>query len=285
MEFHSQDRHRSRVPTPSSLWNWGTLPIFIAFLCVVSRPIEETGSLVVAVRSAGGRARIAVDAPNWLRRMAPSVLLIPFGYVDSVHFENRVPSSILDSLRKHARLFHVGIRETELSTSDFENLCQLTSLKSLHLSRTTVREDGLSHLKELTRLEALSLREVSVTDGTLPRLAPLQNLDWLCLSGSPVSDTDLAHLANQIKCLDLSGTGITDEGLPHLKSQTRLHVLNLGDTAVSDSGLASLQHLKSLSSLNLGDSLVTPDGVAWLKEKLPNCSIRVSQRREQGHSE
>ena len=120
---------------------------------------------------------------------------------------------------------------------------------------------------------------------------------WKCPTAG---NADLAHLADLrgLKSLVLMGTRVSDDGLKHLARLDSLEELNLGNTRVTDDGLAQLTHLKNLTRLDLPKQIgdggllhlvgltnlqrlviargngVTDDGVQFLKEALPDVSIK-----------
>ncbi|HUT92716.1 MAG TPA: hypothetical protein VMY37_24700 [Thermoguttaceae bacterium] len=77
---------------------------------------------------------------------------------------------------------------------DLEPLEELTGLRILNLSNTSVTDAGLVHLKNLKRLEFLWLSNTRITDAGLVRLHNLKKLDSISLNGTPVTPLGIAEL-------------------------------------------------------------------------------------------
>ncbi len=154
-------------------------------------------------------------------------------------------------------------RATDL---DLVRVGNLTSLRSLQLSRSQVTDAGLEYLQGLTSLKRLTLRVTDVTDAGLAHLQGLTGLEELRLGSTGCSDAGLAHLSAlpRLRILGLGNTQVTTAGLARLKASNRLEELVLGGTGVTDDDLAHLKVMTSLRSLRLGGADLTDDGLAHL---------------------
>ena len=82
----------------------------------------------------------------------------------------------------------------KVTDASLAHLSGLTSLESLHLSRTQITDAGLAHLTGLTALEHLDLSYNEVADAGLVHLAGLTALEYLNLSRTQVTDVGVAEL-------------------------------------------------------------------------------------------
>ncbi len=141
-----------------------------------------------------------------------------------------------------------------------------------------ITDAGIEHVRQLTSLKELNLSRTSITDVALGNLYPLKDLTALDLAWCiQVSDEGLARLQGlrTLRSLDLSWCEqITDEGLAHLRTLSNLTALNLwGCKQISNEGLKYLHAIPSLAILDLSHCpQVTNRGVRDL-HKLPNLTI------------
>jgi len=161
------------------------------------------------------------------------------------------------------------------NTIHLEHIEDLTSLESLWLGGTFVKDAEMVHLKGLANLEELWLYYTDITDAGLVHLKDLTNLTCLRLSGTDIGNEGLRHLKGltSLTCPELGNTDITDKGLAHLKDMEDLKELELSYTKVSDVGLVHLHGLTRLRTLEVNDTCVTDDGLKELRKALPNCEI------------
>jgi serine/threonine protein kinase/formylglycine-generating enzyme required for sulfatase activity len=187
----------------------------------------------------------------------------------------------LAHLEPLTQLKFLSLYETRITDAGIEHLRGLVRLESLWIQQTDVGDAGLAHLRDLAQLRSLLIWGTHVTDAGLVHLEPLQRLEGLMLSGRDIGDAGLAHLKSlkQLKSLWLTETNVTDAGLAQLSGLPQLRDLNLRGSRITDACVAQLQALKSLKSLGLEGTKVTRDGAEQLKKSLPNCQIRISQKK------
>ncbi|XP_029003667.1 uncharacterized protein si:ch73-173p19.1 isoform X2 [Betta splendens] len=170
----------------------------------------------------------------------------------------------------------LSIKQTKVE--DLSALAQLSSLQTLNLDGTVVREESLKHLATLPALSSLSLAGIPIADGNhaLQSISGLK-LTHLTLPGRhSVNDSGLSFLSALSLLLELDLTDytqVTDQGVQHLATMTRLKKLSLSNTQVTDAGLPSLRGLQELQDLCLDRTAVTSRGVAALITCLPHLQV------------
>ncbi len=125
-------------------------------------------------------------------------------------------------------------------------------------------------------LEAVDLSDSGVVDADLECLKTL-SCRRLVLDRAHVCGPGLAHLRDMprlselgLRCPTLSFLGVRYVGeLKHLKR------LSLAGSGATDESLKHLYGLTGLSELDLTGTGVTASGVAALREKLPQCTVRL----------
>jgi Leucine rich repeat len=224
--------------------------------------------LVERVRSVGGKVahswewangQILADrsAPLWTELMA------------------RIPSG-----REFCtRVVFVNLSGSENAGEAMSALGQLSDLRSLDLSLTSVSGDDFRYLQSLTELEELNLSMTPVADSEVEHLENLNSLLNLNLAGTTLTDVGLSYLSDlsNLERLDLSQTGITDPGLKALAKLTQLDSLTLDGTDITDAGLAHLSGLTSLRRLSIKYTRTTEDGIARLKKQLRGLKVINSE--------
>ncbi|XP_061877404.1 uncharacterized protein LOC133630110 [Entelurus aequoreus] len=187
---------------------------------------------------------------------------------------SEVTLAMLPSCTPQLRL--LSIKQTKVE--DVSALAQLTSLQTLNLDGTGVKESSLSQLSAHPNLTSLSLAGVSVVDGNqaLQIISGLR-LTQLTLPGRhTITDDGLTFLSRLrlLTELDLTDyTQVTDQGVQQLCTMTRLKTLSLSNTQVTDAGLPSLCPLLELQELWLDRTAVTSRGVAALITRLPHLQV------------
>jgi len=136
--------------------------------------------------------------------------------------------------------------------SQLQTMCALSSIQTLNLRGTTVKDAHLESIARLTDLQVLNLSLAKqISDKGIAFLAPLQNL----------------------RELDLSFTSLSDAGASHLGSLTNLSYLDISLTSVSDASVPSLSKLRNLKVLRVRDSGISRMGRKQLEQALPGCRI------------
>jgi hypothetical protein len=147
------------------------------------------------------------------------------------------------------------------------------NLTNIHLTFTSVSDDGVRHLATMERLRVVSMacrptgNQPRLTDAGVAHLARVTQLQQLQLKYSVISDDGLARLTAACPSLTVLALdqckGITDAGVDHLKSLPELNQLNL--TGASLAAAAAAQSLGSLSQLTSLTLVQTEIGDETLK--------------------
>jgi Leucine Rich repeat len=162
---------------------------------------------------------------------------------------------------------------------------------ALHLTDTSVTDDGLRHLKRFGNLRYLNLASVAPAWVKRKRLTPitdagmahldLPNLVTLNLDGLPITDAGLKSLPNlpALNSLQLTGTNVQNPGLSRLVAFRKLASLHLNGSAVTDEGLSHLAGASSLVVLSLDGIPLTAAGLKPVinLKRLTYLSIRGCQ--------
>lgn len=124
---------------------------------------------------------------------------------------------------------------------------------------------------KISSLATLELNYSSVKDSHLIRLLNLNKLQELKLGSCPVGDAALAHLADNnvtpnLRVLDLSDTDVTDQSMPKIAKFTKLERLSLFCCSITNRGLRHIGTLLELQALDLDSRDVTDDGLVYLKD-------------------
>ena len=116
---------------------------------------------------------------------------------------DRITGSCLEPLRGSKSLEELEFYGSPISAAGFENIGDITNLKSLYLKQLDVSDSDLSQLRNLTALTKLTLdnNQSRITDAGIAHLSGMSALEWL----------------------DLTGCQITGRALHSLKSMTRLN--------------------------------------------------------------
>ncbi len=163
-----------------------------------------------------------------------------------------------------------SIRDEQL-----DKLAKLPKLTTLALKSTAISEHGLKHLKQFKTLQRLHLPS-TISDPAVAVLTDvLPQVEELDLSFSKITDNATADLAKlpKLTTLYLNDTEITDAALAPLAQSKSINVLFLNGTKVTDNGIAALSDLTTLEHLELRDTRVTEMGAQRLKSKLKDCAV------------
>lgn len=192
---------------------------------------------------------LAEDGPK--EHAAAADLVARLDRIEDLSEEGGLADPVLAAAANLARLRHLDISGTQISTQGLEDLGRLIRLKRLCMDFARFPPDSAAPLSKLTRLEYLGLWHTPITDDACRHLATLVGLRELTLRETAIGDAALEHLRglHDLSRLDLQKTRVTDAGLEHL------------------AGLAGLREL------DLTSTQVTPAGVKKLREALPDCSI------------
>ncbi len=189
-------------------------------------------------------------------------------------YQNPVTSAGLEHLRSLQDL-----RCLELSDTDVADLSPLTALPHLEVLdlswNSALTDDGAASLSQMTSLRELHLSGTSITDRSLAYLERLSQLESLFLYHLPgITPVGLLKLAQLPKLQQLRLDVDDDSALESLRDLTHLQQLDLGG-GFTDFGLVSLESLKGLKHLGLEGSAISLTGAERLAGSLPQATVRV----------
>jgi Leucine-rich repeat (LRR) protein len=186
-----------------------------------------------------------------------------------------VTDAALAGLSKLKRVTHLMIQNGTVTGRGLAAVAGFDRLEVLQLSGNPVDDAAVQTLGQLTALKELELTRTTIA---APKLAAglkgLRGLRELNLSFSELTDADVPSLAglSQLRRLSLSGTKLTDAAAPPLAAMPELRMLDLAATEVTDAGAKALGAAKSLTHLDLSHSKVTDAGVSAVA-KLPGLKV------------
>jgi len=206
--------------------------------------------------------------------------------------------AFLATMMKLSALNELRLDFLTLSTQDFINLNESTSLETLWLTGSSVDDQMLPLLQGVKTLTSLTLKSTKISNASMKALASLPKLKNLHLPAS-IGDSGVEALAqsNSIEDLDISytvisaaalkalmvlktlstlyvnDTNLADDCVSHIKEISGLKVLFLNGTQVTDKCLDQLAEATQLEHLELRDTKVTEIGIARLRGKMKDCAI------------
>jgi hypothetical protein len=115
-----------------------------------------------------------------------------------------------------------------------EAIGQIKTLRQLHLTGTTVSNEGIARLTALADLQLLMLNETKVTAKALHLLPNWPNLEFLNLDALPVDDQDLQllHGNKKLRQVDLRRTLVTELGAERLAQHLPNCTINLSNFTI-----------------------------------------------------
>jgi uncharacterized protein YjbI with pentapeptide repeats len=219
----------------------------------------------------------------------------------------------LSAIRGLSQLEKVLLESQSISSAGLIHLKNATGLKTLHLTKTQVDDEGLRQLARHRRLEDLAIaHEENYILVMWPRIAPIKfddadgervklrarvpsimaHSDWKLLGAeSPnvaswgvktavpqrITDAGLVHLKGlrELGSLKLCGAPITGTGFEPLQKLDKLIEVNLIDCPISDDGLRHIAELRNLRTLYLSGDCLSDHGLEHLErpKKLRHLSI------------
>mgnify|MGYP002630454417 CR=1 FL=1 len=181
---------------------------------------------------------------------------------------------------------------------------QSLPIKHLQLSRTRISDASLGFIQKIGSLESLEVAFCSVTGagfkgygstdikrlvvGETPfgiegfvNIKGMKSLEELNVYKVGLVEHKSANVFRtfpKLKFLNAGGNSITNAGMGvFFKGHRTLEELHLMyNSGISDQGLAALIGVNTLKVLDVGNTGCTPNGAMALKQKLPECTIRVN---------
>lgn len=251
-------------------------------------------------------ALLLTAAPAYGQHIPPEVIaagIQELGGLVSMHIENASgPGPSRTTNRVKSVNLSGNLTGNRISDGDLQLVGTLTSATHLHLNWTPTTDIGVNHLRRLSNLKYLSLQDTQITDAGLMALANMHKMESLFLNETQISSAGLKHLPRmtnlrdlyvsetnvrgleplaqfpRLEKLSLAGTHVGDNDLQHLANLPNLEWLFLDDTYITNEGLVHLVRFKKLTILTIRKTWVTTEGADVLRQVLPNCRIKHSQR-------
>ena len=181
---------------------------------------------------------------------------------------------------------------------------QSLPIRNLILSRTRISDASLDVIKKMKSLELLEVPFCSVTgegfkgfSGTgiknlnvgetsfgiegFVNIKGMKSLEQLNVFRAGLVEHKLANVFRtfpKLKYLNAGGNSITNAGMEVFfeghRTLEELHLMY--NSGISDPGLAALIGVKTLKFLEVANTGCTSNGARALKQKLPDCTIRVN---------
>ena len=181
---------------------------------------------------------------------------------------------------------------------------QSLPIRHLQLSRTRISDASLGFIKNIGSLESLEVPFCSVTGagfkgfestdikrlivGETPfgiegfvNIKGMKSLEELNVFRAGLVEHKNANVFRtfpKLKYLNAGGNSITNAGMEVFfeghRTLEELHLMY--NSGISDQGLAALIGVKTLKLLEVANTGCTSSGAMALKQKLPNCTIRVN---------
>jgi Leucine-rich repeat (LRR) protein len=204
-------------------------------------------------------------------------------------------------------------RVRELDDAGLDQICNASTLKSLHLDECVGLSDkGLVALAKAPGLEEVLLNKSGISGvglGQAVAKGGLKSLKVLAVSATPISlpgarainsiksleSLNISHIVGMndvyfvefvegmknLKDLNIEGSkGITGQGFAKIKvTANSLETINAKDSGILDPGLGFLKGHKKLKFIDLSNTPVTLAGVQQFKKLVPTCELLYAGNR------
>lgn len=195
----SDKRHQLSIHLPRPLWIGLVTSVLLIAMAGLQfgLPIWRQQAAIREIERLGGRIKIELGGPEWMRKRVGDGHMKYFDHV--VRVELTVQSA---------------------NDSTLNYVAALTDVKVLRLGNSRITDDGLVNLRGLHYLEELWLGNTRVTDAGLAHLEVLPHLRDLSLANTRVTDAGLVHLRGleNLRRLSLGNARVTDDGIAELQS-------------------------------------------------------------------
>lgn len=235
------------------------------------------------VKTLGGSPAVHVVKPGFLGFFGR--VEIYNARFDSPEFDDAALARFVDSYG--ARISNLHLTNTSVTDDGLRRLEGMTNLVHLGIGyrnpgrgrtgpRTKITDAGLAHLAKLPQLQSLNLTDAAITDAGLAAVENLPNLSSLALSRTDVRGPGLAHLQSRpaLTYLYISGDTLTDEGLTALAGVTSLQHLELVGIGLNPEQLPLLLRLPRLIGLGLHGCGLLDEEVDALRKARPTLKIQ-----------
>lgn len=198
---------------------------------------------------------------------------------DSKFTENRIRADFAQSSGRR----EADYGSFDLSEKSMKLIGKMSRLKSLNLTRATLKDEWLAYLTSIP-LHRLTLHGTPITDKAVPYLLMMKQLEFLTIGDTELTDKGLEELSSSksIKSLEINmGRCLTNDGIKHLGKMLQLEHLEISvSKTLTGKFLAYLTDLKNMQYLCLENIQVKPEDLAYLSSfkrlgvlDLSNCNL------------
>jgi len=179
----------------------------------------------------------------------------------------KTPIFLISSLQS-LHLSRSGISDNCLSESH-----NLMGIRYLDVSFTCLKDNSLEHLRDLIFLCDLNLFGCNINDDGIKNLQDLRNLSRLCLGSiakdpfSHVTDKGIEYIQfmTSMQVLGLRNTKITDRSIDLITNNLALlRAIDLEGCPITNKSLSCISNLVNLNQLEVGNGDLTDDGYSHL---------------------
>ena len=172
------------------------------------------------------------------------------------------------------------LSRTRISDASLVFIKQMKSLESLEVPFCSVSGAGFKGYGG-TGLKSLNVGETAFGIEGFVNIKGMKSLEELNVFKAGLVEHKLANVFRtfpKLKILNAGGNSLTNAGMEVFfeghRTLEELHLMY--NTGISDQGLAALIGVKTLKLLEVANTGCTSNGARALKQKLPDCTIRVN---------
>ena len=174
----------------------------------------------------------------------------------------------------------LALAKTRISNASLEFIKKMKSLESLEVPFCSVTGEGFKGFGG-TGIKNLNVGETPFGIEGFVNIKGMKSLEVLNVFRAGLVEHKLANVFRtfpKLKYLNAGGNSITNAGMEVFfeghRTLEELHLMY--NSGISDQGLAALIGVKTLKVLEVANTGCTTNGAMALKQKLPECTIRVN---------
>ncbi len=170
--------------------------------------------------------------------------------------KTRISNASLDFIKKMKSLQSLEVPFCSVTGAGFKGYGS-TGIKTLNVGETAFGIEGFVNIKGMKSLEELNVFRAGLVEH---------------------KQANVFRTFPKLKYLNAGGNSITNAGMEVFfeghRTLEELHLMY--NSGISDQGLAALIGVKTLKVLEVANTGCTSNGAMALKQKLPDCTIRVN---------
>ena len=204
-----------------------------------------------------------------------------FHKLTTINLQNtKIDDIVIQAISKHP-IEQLNVARTQITDSSLSHLAKTPSLTSLDVSHTAVTGAGFKSAGRMN-LKSLNVAETHFGIDGFVAIKGMKQLEDLNVYNAGLVEHKSCNVFRtlpNLKILNAGGNPITNAGMGvFFKGHRSLEELYLrGNKGISDNGLAELVGVKTLRLLDLFNTGCSAQGVQALRQKLPNCTILISE--------